>query len=304
YVNCLVVSPDDADLVVCGATDLHRSTDGGQTWTQVTEWFAAPGSLGYSHGDHHALLWPTEKRLYSAGDGGVEVSTDKGITWKTLTHGLEITMFFDIDVAASFGSPDNPKLIIAGGTQDNASIMTDFQGSGIGYVPSHSELQLGVDQVMGMHLRTQLQLDSSGYGITAGNAAMINFDASGITNVSTKPVIELPPPPQSRGGAQTTSTLANRQASKTPGQNKDPFVNILEGDGGWTVFDPPDPLHVYGSNQNMVIYRHRRDNGWHWVTPEGATDQERGRIWMAIIAMHPHDPNIVFTGSTRVWRTN
>lgn len=25
---------------------------------------------------------------------------------------------------------------------------------------------------------------------------------------------------------------------------------------------------------------------------------------MAIIAMHPHDPNIVFTGSTRVWRTN
>ena len=114
YVNCLVVSPDDADLVVCGATDLHRSTDGGQTWTQVTEWFAAPGSLGYSHGDHHALLWPTKERLYSGGDGGVEVSTDDGITWKRLTHGLEITMFFDIDVAASFGSPDDPKLIIAG----------------------------------------------------------------------------------------------------------------------------------------------------------------------------------------------
>ena len=44
-------------------------------------------------------------------------------------------MFFDIDVAASFGSPDIRKLIIAGGTQDNASMMTDFQGSGIGYVP-------------------------------------------------------------------------------------------------------------------------------------------------------------------------
>ena len=134
---------------------------------------------------------------------------------------------------------------------------------------------------------------------TVGSAGMINFDASGITNVSTKPVIELPPPKLAPDRAQTTSTL-----TKTPGQNKHPFVNILEGDGGWTVFDPFDPLHVYGSSQNMVIYRHRRDNGWHWVTPEGATDEERGRIWMAIIAMHPHDPNIVFTGSTRVWRTN
>jgi hypothetical protein len=137
-----------------------------------------------------------------------------------------------------------------------------------------------------------------------GLAGMVNFDASGITNVSTKSVIELPPPKLVPGRAQTTSALTSREGSETPVQNKDPFVNILEGDGGWTVFDPFDPLHVYGSSQNMVIYRHRRDNGWQWVTPEGATDEERGRIWMAIIAMHPHDSNIVFTGSTRVWRTN
>jgi len=309
YVNCLIVSPHNADLIVCGATDLHRSTDGGQTWTQVTEWFAAPGSLGYSHADHHALLWPAKDRLYSANDGGVDVSTDEGMTWKCLTRGLEITMFFDIDVAASFGSPGSPKLIVAGGTQDNASVMTDFQGSGIGYVPTHSELQLGVDQVMGVHVRDQLQLDSAGYGthLQAGNGGMINFDASGITNISTKPVVDLLSRKPFELSAPAASTYQEPEAkNKTPESPRPThsFVNILDGDGGWTVFDPGDPLHVYGSSQNMVIYRHRRHNGWEEVTPEEADDEERGKIWMAIIAMHPRDPNIVFTGSTRVWRTN
>jgi hypothetical protein len=82
------------------------------------------------------------------------------------------------------------------------------------------------------------------------------------------------------------------------------FKHELFGDGGWIVFDPKDPRHIYGSSQNMAIYRHRRDNGWQTVTPIGADDEERNGIWMAIITMHPTDPNVVFTGSTRVWRTN
>ena len=37
--------------------------------------------------------------------------------------------------------------------------------------------------------------------------------------------------------------------------------------------------------------------------PPDATDDERGNTWMAYIAMHPKNSNIVFTGSTRLWRT-
>jgi hypothetical protein len=119
YVNCLAVSPENPDLVVCGARDLHGSIDGGRTWTQVTQWFAALDSRGYSHPDHHALLWPAKERLYSANDGGVDVSVDEGITWRNLTHGLKIAMFYDIDVAASFGSK-------AGGPEVNSG--ADYRG--------------------------------------------------------------------------------------------------------------------------------------------------------------------------------
>ena len=78
---------------------------------------------------------------------------------------------------------------------------------------------------------------------------------------------------------------------------------MLYGDGGWIVFDPQTPLHLYGSSQFMNIYRHRIDDGWVTVTPPDATDDERGNTWMAYIAMHPTNANIVFTGSTRLWRT-
>ena len=71
YTNCIAVHPENPDLVVCGADDLHRSTDGGQTWTQVTEWFAARNSPGYAHKDHHALLWVGKNE--GAGRGQTEV---------------------------------------------------------------------------------------------------------------------------------------------------------------------------------------------------------------------------------------
>jgi len=285
YVNCLAVHPEKPDYVICGARDLHRSTDGGQTWTQVTEWFAAPDSRGYSHADHHALLWPAGKRLYSANDGGVDVSYDEGVTWKNLTEGLSIAMFYDIDVASSAGS-NCENLIIAGGTQDNATVITDFRASGIGYVPACSGLQFGFTQDMVNGAETQLK---------AKSGQIVNVDESGMTNAS-GPVFQLLAPRQLEPGVRVN-----------PGKNAKPvrnFIDILFGDGGWIVFDPHDPLHVYGSSQNMTIYRHRRDSGWQNVTPSDAADYERNRIWMAMLAMHPNDPNIIFTGSTRVWRTN
>jgi photosystem II stability/assembly factor-like uncharacterized protein len=143
YTNCIAVHPDDPDLVVCGADDLHRSTDGGQTWTQVTEWFAARKSPGYAHKDHHALLWAekpgaTGYCLYSGNDGGVDCSADNGITWESQNDGLANMMFYDIDVSPSVKSGE----VIAGGTQDNASVMTEIEARGIGYIPTERGVQL------------------------------------------------------------------------------------------------------------------------------------------------------------------
>jgi hypothetical protein len=46
-------------------------------------------------------------------------------------------MLYDIDVAPS--STEGTGLIIAGGTQDNASVMTEIGATGVGYIPTERE---------------------------------------------------------------------------------------------------------------------------------------------------------------------
>ncbi len=262
YTNCIAVHPEDPDLVVCGADDVHRSTDGGHTWTQVTEWFAARNSPGYAHKDHHALLWVKNVEqyfLYSGNDGGVNVSDDDGVTWKNHSAGLANLMFYDIDVAPL--STDGTGLIIAGGTQDNASVMTEIEASGVGYIPTELGVQLTELAVKGMQGQKVVQFAALSHGV--------------------QPAVRL----------------------KEPNSETHHFADMLYGDGGWIVFDPQTPLHLYGSSQFMTIYRHRIDDGWVSVTPRDATNDERGNTWMAYIAMRRDNSNVVFTGSTRLWRT-
>ena len=70
---------------------------------------------------------------------------------------------------------------------------------------------------------------------------------------------------------------------------------------------PTDPNHIYGSSQNMSIYRRVADGSFDDVTPFQATDEEKQAVWMSFLAMDNSetsaDPRTVFAGSTRVWKT-
>jgi photosystem II stability/assembly factor-like uncharacterized protein len=79
------------------------------------------------------------------------------------------------------------------------------------------------------------------------------------------------------------------------------FFELLGGDGGWIVFNPLDAGRVYASYYNLHIYRFR-GGAVKNVTPP-APSSEKNSIWMAYITLDPSDPNTVFTGSFRVWRT-
>ncbi len=120
YNNTIAVDPTDSDRIICGGVDLHRSTDGGATWQQVTLWTAGRGNPHYAHGDHHTLLIPAADpdRVYSANDGGVDVSFDRGRSWHHRSSGLSTTMYYDIDVSQADGR------LFGGGAQDNGTLIT------------------------------------------------------------------------------------------------------------------------------------------------------------------------------------
>jgi len=126
YGNTIAVHPTDANTVICGGVDLHLTTDGGTTWNQVTHWDSNRGNPDYAHADHHTVVMPAASpgRIYSANDGGVDMSKDTGKTWQNLSNGLAVTMFYDIDVAASDGRN------FGGGAQDNGTLVTTTGSAG------------------------------------------------------------------------------------------------------------------------------------------------------------------------------
>ena len=120
YNNTIVVHPTNSKHVLCGGVDLHRTTNGGTTWRQVTRWDADRGTSKYAHADHHALLMPVSAPgvVYDMNDGGMDFSPNGGTTWQNRSSGLATNMFYDLEVSQSTGT------FFGGGAQDNGTIAT------------------------------------------------------------------------------------------------------------------------------------------------------------------------------------
>lgn len=131
YDNSIWVDPSDTDavtaddVVVVGGIDVYRSTNGGASFTKVSEWFNWPTS---AHADHHRIVehpgfnGTTNRIVYFGNDGGIwrtndiySVATLSG--WTNLNNGYSVTQFYGGSRHAASG-------ILIGGTQDNGTLRT------------------------------------------------------------------------------------------------------------------------------------------------------------------------------------
>ncbi len=108
------VNPADEDEVYIGVLNIWRSSDGGDTFTQLNQWFNQTPS--YSHADIHTLKF-FNGSLFCGSDGGIYMSDDRGATFTDYTAGIAISQFYRISVAKS----DPSKM--AGGLQDNSGFI-------------------------------------------------------------------------------------------------------------------------------------------------------------------------------------
>ena len=119
YNNTMAVHPDDPDFVVCGLVDVHITADGGGAWTRASQWDAhAESSHSYVHEDQHAVVLGGGDLIYTANDGGIDVSRDRGKTWARISDGLGTAMFYSLGVAGA------DSRVFGGGTQDNGCLVT------------------------------------------------------------------------------------------------------------------------------------------------------------------------------------
>jgi len=130
------IDPSNSNNVVVGSLDCYASTNGGTTWTQISDW--ATGSTGrYVHADQQIIEWYASNQLMIGTDGGIFYSADGGTTISDRNTGLRIKQFFSCDF-----HPSTTNYFLAG-AQDNGchkftspglNTTTEITGGDGGYV--------------------------------------------------------------------------------------------------------------------------------------------------------------------------
>jgi len=123
YKNALWVSPTDPNFIVVGGTVHFKSTDGGQTLTQISSGYILTAD---PHPDQHLIVsdpgfnGTTNKRVYVCNDGGIFRTDDIttagiGSGWVSLGATYQTTQYYGAAGNATTG-------LLIGGTQDNGTL--------------------------------------------------------------------------------------------------------------------------------------------------------------------------------------
>jgi photosystem II stability/assembly factor-like uncharacterized protein len=153
----IAVFPTDANIVYALAIELYRSTDGGASWTLISQGYTIPSKI---HVDQHALSFipGNPNGFYVGNDGGVYKSMDAGATFTNLNQGLST-----IQLWRGAAHPTGVASAI-GGSQDNGTLSFEgasswyraFSGDG-GYVAidfDNPQIVIGSTQNLGIRRST------------------------------------------------------------------------------------------------------------------------------------------------------
>jgi hypothetical protein len=117
YMLNITAASNNVNIVLTGALNIYRSTNGASTFTGSNSSGDA-GNSNYVHVDVHDLSYnPLDNALYVACDGGVYKSTDHGVTYAAKYVGFTASQFYHFDISTA-----NDDYMFAG-AQDNGGML-------------------------------------------------------------------------------------------------------------------------------------------------------------------------------------
>lgn len=287
--------PFTHSIINSATTGLWLSTDGGDTWSQVTNGFPANDvntgriSLAYA---------PSQTNLYYAlvsngtGVKGIYRSTDSGSSWTILggTFGGEGQVWYNNVTAVH---PTNPNIVYAGMT-------SAYRTTNGGTSWSTTATSVHVDH-------HAIEFDRSNPNrIALGNDGGVYISSNGGTSWVKSlnlPVtqfyagtVDFTNPERHFGGTQDNGTLR----TLTGGENT--WTMILGGDGFYVLVDPTNPNRIYAESQNGGL-AYSTNGGSSFSSGTSGISASDRKNWCTPIAMDPSNPLTLYTGTHRVYRT-
>ncbi len=121
YDLMLKVDPNNDQNLFAGGINIFKSTNGGTSWLQKSNWTGA--TLQDVHSDQHIAAFATNasNRMVFGNDGGVYFSNDSGNTISARNNGFNVTQFYSIGVAPTTNGMVGDNFVA--GAQDNGSQM-------------------------------------------------------------------------------------------------------------------------------------------------------------------------------------
>ncbi|MFI5113913.1 MAG: hypothetical protein ACHP7J_02130 [Terriglobales bacterium] len=284
---------------------LYRSSDGGATWKRLEEHGLPKGPYGRIG----VAVAANSERVYAiieAREGGLYRSDDGGDTWQLVNggHSLYQRPWYYMHVIADPQDADTVYVLDVeffrstdGGRSFNKIKVPHGDNHGLWIDPKNPRRMIATNDG-----GATVSLDAGKSWTREDNQPTAQFYHV-ITDTRT--------PYYVYGSQQDSSSVAIASRSDEGAIGREDWYAVGGGEAGYIAPYPPDPNIVYaGEYEGNITRFDRRTNQVKNIAvwPElsdarGAASLEHRFQWTAPIVISPHDPNTIYYGGERVFKT-
>lgn len=283
--------PGDPNTVYVAGTEFYRSTDAGQSWTQITSGLPVATNvsrmaIAVTEADPNYVYMIVGLPAPNYGTEGFYKSTNSGVSFtKPSTPGLGTQQWYDLCIDAS---PTNANEVVVGG-------QTDFLRSTNG---GSAWQQNGGNTHVDYH--DIVFAGASKYYITSdGGIFLTDNSGASWTDLSNGLAIA-----QMYGfGQSATNPNLLVQGWQDNGTNKYTglsWTHILGGDGMLCFIDRTNDNNIWGSTQNGGLARSTNGGGTWQSATNGITE---AGAWVTPWIQDPVTANTLYAGFINVWKS-
>lgn len=284
---------------------IHRSTDGGETWTKLAQGLPTSnlGKIGL------AISPQRPDVVYAAIEedrrtGGVYRSSDRGMSWAKMSDA----------VSGGTGPHYYQELYACPHQFDRLYLVNNYllssEDGGAHFEPVNVENRHVDDHAIAFRMSDPEHLlvgtDGGLYESFDRGGAWRHASNLPITQFYKIAVDDALPFYNVYGGTQDNSTQGGpSRTDHDHGIGDRDWYVILGGDGHQPATVPGDPNTVYAQWQQGNLVRHDRRTGENtYIRPQPAMDEPTERSnWDSPVVVDPHDPNALYFGTQRVWKS-